>query len=269
MEIDRNNKAQVNQKIQSLGHWFQHIDLGNGLKTITEGKPAGYNPETRWKFLEPYVPKDLKGKTVLDVGCNAGYFSLQMAKRGAKRIVGVDPFQEHIDQTLFISDWFDFHIDLVKQDAHVFCLTTEERFDYVIFLGVFYHLKYGTLVLDRLAEMTKERFYFSTQEFGPVVKSFKPEKNYEKTPGGESVTSVKNFPIMYFIENKYANDFTNWWIPNDSCVEGLLRSSGLKIIARPNRDIYIAEPSIYFGKKTYSSKVVFPIHGDEIRRLPI
>jgi len=267
--MNKNNLEEVNKKIQSLGHWFQHIDLGNGIKTITEGKPGGYDPQTRWQHLEKYVPDDLSGKTVLDLGCNAGFFSLQMAKRGAEKIVGVDPFQEHIDQTKFISEWFDFDIELIKQDAHVFCLTTEERFDYIIFLGVLYHLKYGLIVLDRLAEMTKERLYFQSQTFESMMDSFNPEPNYNIEQDGKNITSSKNFPRMYFIENSYGGDFTNWWFPNDTCIEGFLRSSGLKIVARPHRRHYILEPALYLGKKIYPGKLVFPIHGNETRRLPI
>jgi tRNA (mo5U34)-methyltransferase len=47
---------------------------------------------------------------------------------------------------------------------------------------------------------------------------------------------------MYFIENSYANDPTNWWIPNCGAVEGMLRSSGLDIVAHPESETYVCEP---------------------------
>ena len=90
MDLDKKDLIEVEKKIQSLGDWFQHIDLGNEIKTITKGKNIGYDPtESRWKYLEPFVPDDLSGQSVLDIGCNAGFYSLQMARRGASRIVGV------------------------------------------------------------------------------------------------------------------------------------------------------------------------------------
>lgn len=281
-DFDKNDKDAVEKKIQSLGTWFQHIDLGNGLKTITKGRKVGYDPtETRWKYIEPYVPNDLTGKSVLDLGCNAGFYSLQMAKRGADRIVGVDPFQEHIDQTQFISDWFNFQIELIKQDAHVYCLSTMERFDYIIFLGVFYHLKYGTIVLDRLAEMVKEKIYFQTHSFNynfdtisrSKIKSklfssknqsdsqnyFIPQQEYTGNEGIKQIVSNVEFPKMYFIENKFNGDITNWWFTNDSCAEGLLRSSGLEIIAKPYHNHYVCKPKKNLGKKVYDKKLVFPV----------
>ena len=51
-----------------------------------------------------------------------------------------------------------------------------------------------------------------------------------------------DFPCMYFIEQSYANDPTNWWIPNRGAVEGMLRSSGLEIVAHPEGETYVCEP---------------------------
>ena len=48
---------------------------------------------------------------------------------------------------------------------------------------------------------------------------------------------------MYFIEKKYAGDQTNWWIPNRSAAEAMLRSAGLKIVANPEFETWICEPT--------------------------
>ena len=60
-------------------------------------------------------------------------------------------------------------LEIVNADVHTYCLTTGERFDCVLFLGLFYHLKYPGLVLDRLAEMTKERFVLQSHSIGPAA----------------------------------------------------------------------------------------------------
>jgi tRNA (mo5U34)-methyltransferase len=48
-----------------------------------------------------------------------------------------------------------------------------------------------------------------------------------------------NFPCAYFIEKKYSQDPTNWWIPNRSCAEAMLRSAGFKILEHPEEEVYI------------------------------
>jgi tRNA (mo5U34)-methyltransferase len=47
---------------------------------------------------------------------------------------------------------------------------------------------------------------------------------------------------MYFIEKKYSDDPTNWWIPNRAAVEAMLHSSGLEILARPEEETWICRP---------------------------
>src|SRR5256712_14051412 len=105
--------------------------------------------------MDFYVPIALKVNTVLDMGGNSGFFSIQMKLRGAERCILLDPFIYFIKQAEFAARQFNVRLELVNDDAHTYCLTTEERFDYVLFLGLLYHLKNPGLVLDRLAEMTK------------------------------------------------------------------------------------------------------------------
>ena len=150
------------EELPSLGHWHHAIDLGEGIFTNPEKSALVYNPEIRWNLIEPYLPNDLTGKTVLDLGCNSGYFSVQMKKRGASEVVAVDAFKGAVEQTKFLARWFDVDLEVIQEEAHVYCLTTEERFDYILYLGLFYHLKYPGLVLDRLAEMTKSKLFFQT-----------------------------------------------------------------------------------------------------------
>ena len=47
---------------------------------------------------------------------------------------------------------------------------------------------------------------------------------------------------MAFIEHRFAGDATNWWVPNHAGIEAMLRSSGLRVLARPADEIYLCEP---------------------------
>ena len=47
------------------------------------------------------------------------------------------------------------------------------------------------------------------------------------------------YPVLHFVEHRYANDPTNWWIPNRACVEAMLRSAGFEICDRPEEEVYI------------------------------
>lgn len=251
-------REQIEKEVRHLCWWYQHFELPSGVLT-GNGQEPSYQPETRWKLFEPFVPKDLSGQSVLDVGGNAGYFSVQMKLRGAKKCVLVESYVEFARQAEFVAKQFGVKLEIVNEDIHTYCLTTEERFDYVLFVGLFYHLKYPVLVLDRLAEMTKGRMFFQSHLIGSEEEAHVGKENY-KRGADDKIINDPAFPRMSFIEQLYNGDPTNWWIPNYGALEPLLRSAGLKVIARPHPQLLVAEPERYLGKVSYK-KLVFPRYG--------
>ncbi len=251
-------REMIEQEMRSLGWWYQHFEFPNGLRT-GNGQEPGYDAKARWNFMVPFVPDNLEGASVLDLGGNAGFFSIQMKLRGASRCVLVDPFVEFNRQAQFAADQFQVELEIVNEDAHTFCLTTDERFDYVIFLGLLYHLKYPNLVLDRLAEMTKKRIYIQSFIIGDESDRYHDKANYKRSVD-DPLLQDPAYPKLMFVENLYNGDSTNWWIPNFTALSALVRSAGLKVLDRPHPQIIIAEPESYFGKVVYS-KLVFPNYG--------
>src|SRR3982751_4204004 len=74
------NRSELASHINKLAPWFHYIDLGDGLFTKSEsaiGEPVEH-PRPTWDKVKVAVPSDLTGQTVLDVGCNAGFYSIEM-----------------------------------------------------------------------------------------------------------------------------------------------------------------------------------------------
>lgn len=69
--------------IERLAPWFHNLHLPDGTQTAPH-HPLGDFPKFKWQQISPHVPVDLHGRQVLDIGCNAGYYSLELAKRGAQ-----------------------------------------------------------------------------------------------------------------------------------------------------------------------------------------
>jgi tRNA (mo5U34)-methyltransferase len=249
----RQTRDQVEREVRTLGWWYQHFELPSGVWT-GDGLPPAYDPSERWQVIAPYLPLDLEGKTVLDVGGNAGYFSLQAKLRGAAKCVLVEPVPKNVKQARFVFSQFRVRVKIVCEDVHTYCLSTKDRFDYVLFLGLFYHLKYPVLVLDRLAEMTKARLFFQSHVTGPQVD---PEQLSEEEMGDALAAT---FPRLAFVEESYRSDFSNWWIPNYQALEPLARSAGLKIVARPHPEILVTEPTRHLGTVS-ARRLVFPRYG--------
>jgi tRNA (mo5U34)-methyltransferase len=179
-----------------------------------------------------------------------------MKLRGAKKCVMVEPVIEFVDQARFVFSEFGVRVKIVNEDVHAYCLTTSERFDYVLFLGLFYHLKYPVLVLDRLAEMTKSRLVLVAHISGGL----EHEGANSAADLDRDDVLADNFPRLGFIEGTYRGDATNWWIPNYQALEPLARSAGLKVLARPHPEMLITEPERHLGAARYR-RLVFPRYG--------
>src|SRR5690606_2032184 len=92
----------VRRRIEELGPWFHNIELA-GLPTAPDHFLGNY-PYVKWRKFSHALPSDLTGKTVLDIGCNAGFYSIQMKRRGAARVLGIDFDDKYLAQARFAAD---------------------------------------------------------------------------------------------------------------------------------------------------------------------
>jgi tRNA (mo5U34)-methyltransferase len=225
---------QIQENVVRLGKWFHNIDL-NGVKTAPDHFLGDY-PNFKYQNFANAIPQDLTGKTVLDVGCNAGFYSIEMKKRGAERVVGIDSDERYLAQAKFAAETLGFDIEFRNMSVYEVA-ELGEKFDVVIFMGVLYHLRHPLLALDLLYEnVVGDIFIFqSMQRGGKEVEEVKPDYDFSET----DIFMSPNFPQMYFIEKNYSQDPTNWWVPNRAAAEAMLRSAGFEITAHPEEEVYI------------------------------
>src|SRR5512144_3049263 len=93
---------EIRQRISELGQWFHNLDL-QGIQTAPDHFLGDY-PAFKWRSFEHSIPQDLRGRTVLDVGCNAGFYSLELKRRGADLVVGVDSDEAYLAQARFAAE---------------------------------------------------------------------------------------------------------------------------------------------------------------------
>jgi tRNA (mo5U34)-methyltransferase len=228
------NQHQIRERVQQLGPWFHNIELA-GVHTAPDHFLGDY-PTAHWRTFENALPSDLTGRTVLDIGCNAGFFSLRMKERGAERVVGIDSDERYLAQARFAAQVAGTDIEFRQMTVYEVA-DLHERFDVVLFMGVLYHLRHPLLALDLLHEhVVGDILLFQTMTRGAQVTG-PVERDY---PFAEwDVFDRPDFPKMFFIEHKYAGDQTNWWIPNRGAAEAMLRSAGFAIVGNPSREVYV------------------------------
>jgi tRNA (mo5U34)-methyltransferase len=226
--------AGVEERIRTLGPWFHNLDLG-GVRTAPDHFLGDY-PAVKWRRFAHVLPADLTGWSVLDVGCNAGFYALEMKRRGAARVLGIDSDDRYLDQARLASEASGLEIELRKLSVYDVA-TLGERFDLVVFMGVLYHLRHPLLALDLLREhVTDDLLLFQSMQRGSArVEPVAPDHPFAET----AHFTRPGYPQLYFVEREYCGDPTNWWIPNAACAEAMLRSAGFRILAHPEQEVYL------------------------------
>jgi tRNA (mo5U34)-methyltransferase len=221
-------------RIEELGPWFHNMWL-NGIQTAPEHFLGDY-PEVKFANFRHVLPDDMTGMTVLDIGCNAGFYSMEMKRRGAERVLGIDTDERYLRQARFAAKVNEIDIEF-RRLAVWDVATLKERFDLVIFMGVLYHLRHPLLALDLIHEhVARNLMLFQSMQRGSR-EIVTPKLDYDFNESAPF--DQPGYPKMHFIENRYSHDETNWWVPNRACVEAMLRSSGFKIEAQPEDEVYL------------------------------
>jgi tRNA (mo5U34)-methyltransferase len=225
---------EIRRQVEALGPWFHNLDL-RGVRTAPEHFLGDY-PTVKWRRFADAIPADLSGRSVLDIGCNAGFYAMEMKRRGAARVVGVDTADDYLAQARFAAKVSGLEIEFRKMSVYDVG-TLGERFDVVVFMGVLYHLRYPLLALDLIHEhVASDLLLFQSMQRGSA--EIEPlEKNYDFW--NVELFERTGFPKLHFIEQRYADDPTNWWIPNRACVEAMLRSAGFSILRHPESEVYL------------------------------
>jgi tRNA (mo5U34)-methyltransferase len=233
-----NAAGQEHGDTAALGPWFHNLHLPDGSQTAPD-HPLGDFPARKWRQVAPHVPADLTGWRVLDVGCNAGFYSFELARRGAD-VLGIDREPHFLRQAEWGAGVYGLKQRVRFERMHVYDVSRlPERFDLVLFMGVFYHLRYPQLALDLLASRTGRLFVFQTLTMpGNATCAVEPDGPIEERERFHE----RGWPKMAFVEHSFAGDPTNWWVPNHAACEALLRSAGMRITRRPGHEIYVCEP---------------------------
>jgi tRNA (mo5U34)-methyltransferase len=225
------------QEIEALGPWFHNLHLPNGEQTAPN-HTLGDFPAFKWKELENSIPADLTGWDVLDIGCNAGFYSIELAKRGAK-VLGIDVDPHYLRQAAWAAKQFGLEDRIELQQMQVYDVARLDRkFDLIWYMGVLYHLRYPLLSLDILSQKLRRMMVFQTLTMPGTEVTEAPE---DFPLNDRQRMLADGWPKMAFIEKKMAGDLTNWWAPNHAAIEAMMRSCGLRVAQRPGHELYIVE----------------------------
>ena len=233
-DAGRLESADIRRRVDALGPWFHNINL-QGVMTAPE-HPLGDYPALKWRRFAGHIAPHVPGRTVLDIGCNGGFYAIEMKRLGAKRVVAIDYDESYLAQARFAAEVCETDIEFHRLSVYDVA-KLRERFDIVVFMGVLYHLRHPLLALDLINEhVAKDTMVFQSMLRGST-ETVPVAENYDFWQADHF--DQPEYPKLHFVEQRYASDPTNWWVPNRACAEAMLRSAGFDITARPEDEVYI------------------------------
>lgn len=161
---------------------------------------AEWRSDLKWERVERAIG-DLTGKSVLDIGCNNGYFMYRLLSKDPKLVLGIDPvvpnlvqfnFLHHLipDPRLFFEMWGVEHL-------HYF----QQSFDLILSMGIIYHHR------------------------NPIEQLI--EKRRALRPGGEMIIETIAIPgkesYALFPQDRYAKMRNVWFVPTTTCLKNWIQ----------------------------------------------
>ena len=129
--------------------WYQRIRLTDSVYT-----PGPMASEKKLRRIQ--LPEDLRGKSVLDIGCNEGFFAFEAERRGAAYVLAIDSDVKARKKFHVVKNLLKSNVEFLLLSVSDLHERTIGRFDVTLFLSVFHHLKDPVLALDKVASVTGE-----------------------------------------------------------------------------------------------------------------
>jgi len=185
------------------GYYHRYVIRDHAGQTLTT--PGPHPCMQVLPSLERFgFPRDLKDKTVLDIGCNAGFYSFAARLRGARSVLGLDYFQHCIDQAKLFREILQLDVEFRQADGENLVPEEIGSFDFVNNTGVLYHLQNPMRYLSNMARLTSGCMFLES----------------------EMLTHPKYSEYAWFIERDYCGDGSNWWLYGPECVVRMARAAG-------------------------------------------
>lgn len=160
--MTRMDRRAIRAKIDSYPRWHYEFELRGEKTPVHPPTRANAHRQRMRYFLDPLMEVcggSLKGKRVLDLGCNAGFWALEALERGADFVLGIDGRDMHVDQAEFVFEVKEIDSSKYKfEEANIFDFdySSWDKFDIVLCLGLMYHINRPVELMETIARVNDD-----------------------------------------------------------------------------------------------------------------
>jgi SAM-dependent methyltransferase len=225
--------------LERFGTWMYRFELPDGSVTPLHQSFLEDVHKTRaamiFPLLDQLVP-DWSAVRCLDIACNEGFFSFEIAKRGAREVVGFDAHPAVIEKAEYIrSAKQHTNVAFSVFDLEQLGPEWKGRFEVVLCLGIVYHLENPIGCLRRVRSVTDKVCVIDTQ-----LNRFSGEM---ETPEGRA-TSVQRRPSAMSLVDEPGGELSGVQpvslVPNHRAMLRILEAVGFSRVLQmmPPADAY-------------------------------
>ena len=161
-------RNEIELMVNKYPEWFYKFEFVNGASTKNPDPKTNGIHTTRAGIIFPFLDEFYKGRwqqiDCLDIACNQGWFSSQIAIRGAHQVTGIDIRESHIKMANTIKDLTNLtNLTFKVQDFLEIDTAANEKADLVLFLGILYHLDNPLQAIRKIRSLTKHLCIIETQ----------------------------------------------------------------------------------------------------------
>jgi tRNA (mo5U34)-methyltransferase len=136
---------ELEQRIAAFSRWQYRFEFDGGISTPVANRGViRRHAQRRRYFFDALLGLSggtLAGKRVLDLGCNAGFWSLYAIEAGADFVLGVEGEQMYVDQANLVFEAKGIDGGRFRfEQGNIFAQQLDERFDIVLCLGLMEHI---------------------------------------------------------------------------------------------------------------------------------
>jgi tRNA (mo5U34)-methyltransferase len=165
-------RSEIISRINSFPNWHYQFEIQGILTPVFDKSHINRHKQRKGYFFDPVVQQlggSLAGKRVLDLACNAGFWSLCALQSGCEFVVGIDGRQLHIDQANFICE-----AEGIESSRYSFLcgnifdidLSQFGSFDLVFCLGLMYHVSKPMELIEKICEVNSDILIIDTFVLG-------------------------------------------------------------------------------------------------------
>lgn len=181
----------LNGYFEPLDHYYEIADPELLFVHHEKYQRNGFT-DKKWELLQ-LNKHDIKGKHVVDMGCNAGWIGSNCLKLGARSVDGLDYNWRYAEEAR-MKGLDTYVIDLDNFE-------TNTIYDVVICLATFHYVRDKEKLIEKIAKMTRKMFILEV----PISSSTR--KCLELHDTGKCEYYIPSFSLVHYWLTKYFGSY--------------------------------------------------------------